>query len=322
MTFLSMLNEHAALSKRRSNSLQRLELVGNKVKEEKFLDEPAITVFCAGSLARLEAGDKSDLDLFVTADGDGRLHSRLFEFTLFAHLIRINSDLKFPPFSNDGEYLKIHFLEDLKNRTGSRRDDIENLFTVRMLLMLESRPLINEALYYQHLTAILENYYRDGKGKSSFKPLFLLNDLLRYWRTLCLNYEERRHDPERPWRKKNINLKFSRMLTVFGTVLPLVVWPVANVEELVEFCKFTPLERLATGLDRLQDQTLLEEWPSILDIYETFLSWKEDDNIENFLKDKDNKKMVEEAAAKFAAYFYRALTHQKIREEYRRYLVL
>lgn len=322
MTYRAILNSHPALSKRRNNSLQKLDLVKNKIQDEQFINNPALTVFCAGSLARLETGEKSDLDLFVTADGNGELHSRLFEFTLFAHLIRINSELDFPAFSNDGEYLKVHFLDDLKSRTGSRRDDVENLFTVRMLLMLESRPLSNETLYHQHLTEILENYYRDGKGKSSFRPLFLLNDLLRYWRTLCLNYEERRHEPERPWRKKNINLKFSRMLTVFGTVLPLVSSPVANVTDLVEFCKLTPLERLATGLERLKDQSLLDDWENILNIYEKFLSWKEDESIEKFLEDKVNKKMVADSANQFAAYLYKALTHTRIRKEYRRYLVL
>lgn len=322
MSCISILNSHSALSIRRNNSLQRLAEVKVRASAEEFLNEPRITVFCAGSLARLEAGNKSDLDLFVTADGNGKLHSRLFEFTLFAHLIRLNEELGFPPFSNDGEYLQIHSLDNLKKRTGSRRDDVENLFTVRMLLMLESKPIINEALYQDHLVSILDNYYRDGKGKSSFRPLFLLNDLLRYWRTLCLNYEERRHEPDRPWRKKNINLKFSRMLTVFGTVLPLVVFPVATVDQLVEFSRFTPLERLATGLDRLGDQILCNEWINMLDIYEKFLVWKEDENIELFLNDPNNKKMVEQDANKFADFLYSALTHQKIKDEYRRYLVL
>ena len=52
----------------------------------------------------------------------------------------INERLVFPPFSNDGEYLKVYFMEDLSSRTGSPRDDGDNLFTTRMLLMLESQP--------------------------------------------------------------------------------------------------------------------------------------------------------------------------------------
>ncbi len=322
MKFTAILKSHKGILTRRKNSLKLLNLVKTKLENEPFFKEQSLTLFCAGSLARLETGDKSDLELFVTANNDKRLSSRLFEVTLFAHLIRINQELNFPPFSNDGEFLKIHLLDDLTKRTGSRTDDIENLFTVRMLLMLESYPLINEELYRQHLQSIIENYFRDGKGRSSFRPLFLLNDILRYWRTLCLNYEERRHEPERPWRKKNINLKFSRMITVFGTVLPLVAVPTANVTKVVDFCKLTPLERFAVGLDFLNDNKFLEEWEEILNIYEEFLTWKEKADMEEFMKIPENKKEVTDKANKFSKYLYKSLYHQKISEEYRRYLVL
>lgn len=322
MSFRSVLDSHQALSLRREYSRARLASVKSEVEREKYFKELPVAVFCAGSLARLEAGEKSDLDLFVTADDNATLHSRLYEYTLFAHLIRLNEQMGFPPFSNDGEYLKIHFLEDLKNRTGSRRDDSENLFTVRLLLMLESKPLIHEERYCKHRTSILEHYYRDEKGKRSFRPLFFLNDLLRYWRTLCLNYEEKRHDPARPWRKKNINLKFSRMMTVFATVLPLVSLPISSAQEFEKYCDLSPLERLAAGLDLLEDDDLKAEWPAILDIYECFLTWKEDEDIEKYLEGGTLKETVAANANQFAAYLYKALTHKKIPEEYRRYLVL
>jgi predicted nucleotidyltransferase len=322
MSFSSILCSHEALSRRRKNSLECLANVKIEAQKEIFFEESSVTIFCAGSLARLEVGEKSDLDLFVIADNDPKLESQLYEYTLFAHLIHLNKEMGFPPFSNDGEYLKIHFIEDLKNRTGSRRDDSENLFTVRMLLMLESRPLIQEEQYYRHLASILEHYYRDEKGKKSFRPLFLLNDLLRYWRTLCLNYEERRHDPVRPWRKKNVNLKFSRMMTVFATVLPLVAAPISSAKEFEKYCKLSPLERLAAGLDLLNDDDLMAEWPVILDIYECFLTWKEDDNIEKYLEGGIQQTTVAAHANQFAAYLYKALTHKNIPEEYRRYLVL
>lgn len=142
-------------------------------------------------------------------------------------------------------------------------------------LILESQPIAHEDIYRKHLRTILELYYRDRNATSPFRPIFLLNDLLRYWRTMCLNYEERRHDADRPFRKKNVNLKFSRMLTVFATVLPLIAQPADSVPKLESLCTKTPLERLATGLDFLGDEGLADRWPGILDAYEEFLSWKE-----------------------------------------------
>jgi len=319
----TILENHQALSRRRERSQRELDRARTEFAACQYLQDLPLSVFCAGSLARAEIGEKSDLDIFVIADSSDRLQSRLCEYTLFAHLIRINNDvLGFPPFSNDGEYLKINFIEDLKARTGSRRDDIENLFTARMLLMLESKPLIHSELYNKHLRAILEHYYRDQKGKVSFKPLFLLNDILRYWRTLCLNYEERRHEPDRPWRKKNVSLKFSRMLTVFSTVLPLIAKPLDTLSDLEVLCQKTPLERLSFGLDILSDRDLTNRWTALLDIYEAFLGWKDDDNVEKYLEGGEQKATVRRYAGELSTFLFNALTHDRIPFEFRRYLIL
>lgn len=80
----------------------------------------------------MEVGEKSDLDIFVTADRDDGNDRRLFKIKLFSELMATNERLGFPPFSNDGEYLKIYFMNELTSRAGSRFDDSENLFTTRM----------------------------------------------------------------------------------------------------------------------------------------------------------------------------------------------
>ncbi len=140
-----------------------------------------------------------------------------------------------------------------------------------MLLLLESKHIIRKGIYDKSLKEIVENYYKDGTGKKKFKPLFLLNDLLRYWRTLCLNYEEGRQKRNKPWREKNINLKFSRRLTVFATILPLVVEENIPKDTFLMYCKHSSLERLAKALDKL-DNSFEEGWKEFLDSYETFLS--------------------------------------------------
>jgi len=188
--------------------------------------------------------------------------------------------------------------------------------------MLESKPILNDDIYEQCLEKILNHYYRDQTGKRSFRPLFLLNDILRYWRTLCLNYEERRHDPNRPWRKKNVNLKFSRMLTVFSTILPLIVKPITSPFQFKNLCRKTPLERLAFGVEELHDDSLEGEWEEVLNIYESFLTWKEDDEVEKYLKEGEHKETIRSHAEKFSSFLYKVLSHPNIPMEYRRYLVL
>ena len=313
---------HSGLQARRKESVARYEQARAAFSESTYLTGLPISIFCAGSMARMEIGKNSDLDLFVLGESGDGLDSRLAEYTLFAELIAINKELDYPPFSNDGKFLKIYHVDPLMNHTGSRRDDSENLFTARMLLMLESKPLLNPAKHSDCLASILPHYYRDKEGHEPFHPLFLLNDLLRYWRTLCLNYEARRNGPgDVPWHKQNFNLKFSRMMTVFATVLPLIVGPLSH-EELLSLCEIPPLERLAAGLDRIDDAKLNAEWGTILDIYEAYLTWKEEAYLEHDFKEIARKEKVNENAECFSRFLYSALTHTSIAEEYRRYLVL
>ena len=322
------LRDHHALAKRRQESRKRLEQVRDAFAQRAVITRHPLAVikrhplaiFCAGSLARMEAGARSDLDLFVTAGKVDDLRKRLFQIELFSELMVINEQLDFPPFSNDGEYLKVCFMEDLKSGTGSRLDDSENLFTTRMLLILESQWVVNENLHVRHLHEILGFYCRDSVETGSFRPVFLLNDLLRYWRTMCLNYEERRHDVDQPFRKKNVNLKFSRMLTVFGTVLPLIAKPADSAADLEALCARPPLERLASGLDLLNDSQLTKRWHGVLDMYAEFLSWKEAADVEDFLTRQ--KDVVNERAKELSSFLYDALTHERVPGDFRRYLIL
>lgn len=320
---LEALNQHASLAERQRRSAERLETVRGEFARSKFLDGLPLSIFCAGSLARLESGTHSDMDIFVLAERSPELRSRLCEYKLFAEAIRINGEaLGFPEFSNDGQYLKICFTDDLTKRTGSPQDDMENLFTTRMLLLLESTHVLHADAYQRHLDDICKHYYRDDRGKRTFRPLFLINDLLRYWRTLCLNYEERRNDVSKPWRKKNVNLKFSRMVTVFGSVLPITLGMADSADALASLCGQAPLQRLASALDVIADDGLSSRWPGILDGYEQFLKWKEQDDVEAFLREGPSKQLVRAGAEQLSEFLHDALTHPTIKPELRRYLVL
>lgn len=313
------LQAHDGLALRRLRSEEQLQEAARAFAASPLLSDLPVSAFCAGSLARREAGTKSDMDVFVTADA---AIGRLREFTLFAEMIAINKRLSLPEFSNDGAFLKVHCIGDLLKLTGSPEDDSENLFTVRMLLILESEPVLRADIHLGHLRSVLDHYYRDEAGKKSFRPLFLLNDLLRYWRTLCLNYEQTRHDSARPWRKKNVNLKFSRMVTVFGTVLPLVIRPIDRSEDLVQVCRLPALERLAGAIDELGDKDLESRWGEVLNVYDDFLQWKEEEDPERFLEGGSHKAVVRRHAETLSQFLFAAVTHDRIRIDLRRYLVL
>jgi len=224
-----MIEGASLFEKRREFSSERLKKLATSLSdlpETKRL--PGLCVYATGSYARNEAAEYSDIDLFFVHRGstkEARV-SRLDELRLFAKVIEIGERLGFPTFSNDGEYLQILYLDDIIQMLGGREDDYHNFFTARMLLLLESSPLVNQELYSSMIDSVIDSYFRDYPNhSSSFRAVFLINDVIRFWKTLCLNYEHRRNRPEgntekkRKQQVKNFKLKFSRLMTCFGTIV-------------------------------------------------------------------------------------------------------
>ena len=235
--------------------------------------EPKLTIFAAGSYGRLEASKFSDLDLFFLYHGKPSdiEEARTNRLRLFAKLIEIADAMGFPKFSNDGEFLQLLYTDDLLTHLGGREDDYRNHFTTRLLLLLEGRPVYAEAEFGRIREEIVESYFRDYPDHpESFRPTFLVNDILRYWKTLCLNYEHKRNQPvgdedtRIKQKVKNFKLKFSRMTTCFATVAALSIQnePV-EPREVVRLATITPRGRL---------EDIAEKVPALRTTIETLLS--------------------------------------------------
>ena len=188
-----------------------------------------------------------------------------------------------------------------------------------MVLWEDYQPLSNEILYKNSMREIIEIYLRDFDEKTTFMPLFFLNDLLRFWRTLCLNYESARQETDKPSRKKNLNLKYSRMVTVFSTVLYVLTEKNLTEENLIEMCAFSPLERFARALDKLADPSFEDEFNKALDIYEDFLAAKESGQIES---DDLLKQKLDSNAEKLSDFVYNVLMSEGIERKYKKHLVI
>jgi hypothetical protein len=316
--FSDVLAADSANKLRVANTDSRREAALRQILKDRLFTDPALTVFVAGSMGRSEMGSRSDLDLFLVSL---KTCDESQQQELIDSLDQLNKNLSYTPFSNR-RYVKVYELGALLRNTGSPQDDTENCFTARMLLLLESRVLANESTYLQVLDQVLSQYFRDERGKSSYRPLFLLNDILRYWRTLCLNYEELRHDRDRPWWKKNINLKFSRMLTVFATVATLTVNDVHSKADFQPICGRTPIQRLASALDCLNDNSLLPGFEIFLSDYEQFLCWKEDESLDAKAREIEFKQSVRTSADRASDFLYHVLMNERIPQARRKFLVI
>jgi predicted nucleotidyltransferase len=271
---ISILEQRRQLSKQQ---LQELSHRLNALPEIRRL--PKLCVYATGSYARNEASEHSDIDLFFIHEGSSNTSSvsHLDELSLFARVIEIGETMKFPTFSNDGEFLKILYLDDMLEMLGGREDDYMNSFTARMLLLLESSALVNPKLLYEIFDAFVEAYFRDYPSHTAdFRPVFFINDVLRFWKTLCLNYENRRNRPDdnvaqkRKQQVKNFKLKFSRLMTCFGTVVALCAkaTPISKAD-IVELGRLAPLDRFLSVASPIKD--LDEVRQAVLQDYEWFL---------------------------------------------------
>lgn len=323
--FRQALAQHQRLQKRMAYSVGLINRVKRELATRPACSRSDLCIYAAGSLARYETGRVSDLDVFFIGHrpqkkAGERSISRLEELQAFAELIQVNSKLGLQPFSGDGQYLKIHELTDIIDGTGTSDDDSENLFTTRLLLLLESRPIAGARAHARAVRRVLDMYFRDRRGRRGFRPLFLMNDILRYWRTLCLNYERSRAAPGKPWWKRNLNLKFSRKLTVFSTVLSIIASGMSTAADFLPLVRMTPMERLAFALDQMGDATLLEVFKNVLDDYEDFLAAKSHDE----LGSPDEARLTEfsEKAQRFDDFLHQALGSSSLDQNLVRYVLI
>jgi hypothetical protein len=121
-----------------------------------------------------------------------------------------------------------------------------------MLLLLESRCLFGRPAYNDIVARILERYW--SAEHQSWLPYFLINDLVRYWKTLCLNYEIRPKDDSRGRRHLDVlKLRYSRMWTCFSGLAYLLAGVEGSaiartrVETMVSA---TPVERMLDIAER------------------------------------------------------------------------
>lgn len=321
------------LDRRRAFSCERMEMLRARLAGLREMESfPNLSIYATGSYARNEASGFSDIDLFFLHKGSRATErtSRLDELRLFARVIEAVEDMHFPTFSNDGEYIKLLFLGDMLEVLGGREDDFHNYFTARMLLLLESTPLVNDSLYSEVLETIVGAYFRDYPDHpSNFRPVFLINDILRFWKTLCLNYEHRRNRPSDDQEKrrkqhvKNFKLKFSRMITCFGTIAAICALPPPiGTQHIMALTRKMPLERLVDAIEPHPDLSATRK--AIVEDYVWFMeqtALSTEDLQKRFVAVEEKGEMFRRADA-FGARVYDALHFVAERNAYKRHLVI
>jgi len=87
-----------------------------------------------------------------------------------------------------------------------------------MLLLLEGEWIHNPIQFERARTRLLEQYVAATIRREQI-CLFLLNDIIRYWRTICVDFEYKVQSDGKPREIRLIKLRFSRMLLFFAGVM-------------------------------------------------------------------------------------------------------
>jgi hypothetical protein len=327
---------------RQSKTAEKIKDLRGRLTAAEVITTGKACVYMTGSFGRSEASTHSDLDLFILGKNNGRPDrngkqgsclSRLDEICLKADLIEVTRKLGIQEFSGDGRWLVHYSVDDLIKTLGEPEDDVENTFTARLLLLLESRPLLGEPVYRDTLDDVVAAYWRDYEDhKTNFMPAFLSNDILRLWRTFCVNYEARTErvpeDEKAKGKLKNYKLKHSRLLTCYSAILYLMALysksGSVRPNDARTMVELTPTQRLQW----LRNEPCTSDSHQILDAliaqYERFLETtnaSEMELIDRFM-DKENSKEYMEAAGKFGDLVFDALDAIGKRSRFHRLLVV
>jgi hypothetical protein len=226
------------------------------------------------------------------------------------------------------------FSHDIIHQIGGQNDTNKNT-TQRILLLLESLPIGKRTDAYERvIRGVIDRYLDEDnnhlltRDSKKFRvPRFLLNDIVRFWRTMAVDFASKQRDRAgEGWGLRNAKLRMSRKL-IFAS--GLLVCFSANLDaelqgeistdhhdiklKLLQHIKkqvwLTPLENLALSAERYGiPETAARE---LFDSYGEFLEVLNDENqrraLENLRSEHSRTDPTFQRIRKMSEAFQRAL---------------
>ncbi len=289
----------------RADALAVQSLLLDKLREFTSGD---VDVIVFGSLARQEWTSGSDVDWTILIDGQAnaqhRITAREVERTLG------NMKYKETPLTGpgaEGIFGNLAFSHEIVHHIGGQADSNRNT-TQRILLLLEAVAIRKpedelagpfERIIRQILNRYLvsDSTFHSKADQESRIPRFLLNDIVRYWRTMCVDFAYKDWEQGgKKWALRNFKLRTARkllfvsgLLTVFSCFQNKSLrrnggnrddYLLKLQAHLGSFVHSTPLNILSWALSGIG---LRSECCDLLDIYERFLRLLDDPNLRNHL---------------------------------------
>lgn len=280
----SVSDELITLGAARDFSRNNLDAIRKDMAASMDISSDRHVVIIAGSLGRQEAHAGSDVDAFILSEEPAESNESkdiLSKLKLTVESPTIGLKMA----KSTGAFAVQCQLDQLINNIGGN-DDTNQSLTQRILILVEGVGL-DEKAGLEARNKILSRYLYDLQDNDDRRAVFLLNDVIRYYRTICVDYEYKKTETDKAWAVRLMKLRHSRKLLYFSALLPLLESMHLDKDRaawlISQFTELTALERIVLLLAKYGDSGHWE----ILERYDTFLALMQDDEKRQSLDEVD-----------------------------------
>jgi hypothetical protein len=255
----------------------------DKLRDVLNTNDKSFAIVVGGSIARLEASTESDIDYYFFADNaEGLKRAKDLWNSKAGEIAKIvgKNPSAIGAFGEGGS----ETLEELTKNIGGN-DDFNAKITRRILFLLESTWLTSEETVERYRKEVLTRYVSENI-EDRHLCRFLLNDVIRYYRTICVDFEFKTFEGGKAWGIRYIKLRFSRQLLYFSGLIAIAETVGLSRDEkinvLIKLFKMPPLERIKHVCNDLSSP--------IFDLYGQFLEKISDGSVRENLNLVTNNK--------------------------------
>lgn len=254
---------YSQITENRAFSLEVLAHVQPKVAEAALDGVRCVAI--AGSFGRLEASHVSDADLIIVLDDEvaeaGDEQRTVIETVVVDLLAAAFEERGIERPNPEGVFAKPRTLAELLPPIEAggigTHTEASDIMGKRLLLLMESRAIWNEAAYEDVIDQIFNRYAELVRADPTKEYVYLLNDLIRYFRFICVNYQSTFGNQNEKWAIRNVKLRHSRIIIYIGLLALLgsasTYRDDSKIDAVRQQLALSPLERLEHAYDHVGD---------------------------------------------------------------------